>query len=95
MEKLIVMTMTESELFLLLKNVVKEAVREEFAPLRRQFEDRLIKLKEASKKLGVTGRTMYNLEKRGELFPIRIGAKVMYKESDIIQYVNKNVDRKR
>lgn len=41
--------MTESELFQLLKSAVKEMVREEFAPLRREFEDRLITLKEASK----------------------------------------------
>lgn len=89
MEKIIVLTMTESELFQLLKSAVKEVVREEFAPLRREFEDRLITLREASKKLGVTDRTMNNLEKRGELLPTRIGAKVMYRESDITQFVNR------
>ena len=46
-------------------------------------------LKEAAQKLGVTDRTMNNLEKRGELIPTRIGAKVMYKESDITQYLNR------
>lgn len=81
--------MTESELFLLLKSAVKDVMCEELAPLRRQFEDRLISLKEAAQKLGVTDRTMNNLEKRGELAPTRIGAKVMYRESDITQYINR------
>lgn len=80
--------MTESELSQLLKKAVKDVMCEEFAPLRRQFEDRLISLKEAAQKLGVSDRTMNNLEKRGELIPTRIGAKVMYRESDITQYLN-------
>ena len=68
--------MTESELFLLLKNAVKDVLKEEFAPLRRQFEDRLIPLKEAAQKLGVTDRTMNNLEKRGDVIGNFVSSKI-------------------
>lgn len=79
----------EFEYWSKVKDILKEVVSEELSDVRRQFEDRLITLKEAAQKLGVTDRTMNNLEKRGELIPTRIGAKVMYKESDITQYLNR------
>lgn len=86
----LMISMPVDELIKLINTSVSRAVKEEFKPLRKQFEDRLISLKEASKKLGVTDRTMNNLEKRGELIPTRIGAKVMYKESDITQYLSRS-----
>lgn len=79
------------ELGKLIELKLDEVLDRRFSPLRKQFEDRLISIKEASKKLGVTERTMSNLAKRGELMPTRIGTKVMYKESDITQYVNRRV----
>lgn len=81
--------MPVEELGRLIELKLDEVLDKRFSPLRRQFEDRLITLKEASQKLGVTDRTMSNLEKRGELMPTRIGAKVMYRESDITQYLNR------
>lgn len=86
----LMISMPVDELIKLINTSVSRAVKEEFKPLRKQFEDRLISLKEASQKLGVTDRTMNNLEKRGELIPTRIGAKVMYKESDITQYLSRS-----
>lgn len=85
----LMISMPVEELINLINTSVTHAVKEEFKPLRRQFEDRLISLKDAAAKLGVTDRTMNNLEKRGELIPTRIGAKVMYRESDITQYLNR------
>lgn len=85
----LMITMPVEELGNLIERRLDEVLDRRFSPLRRQFEDRLISLKEAAQKLGVTDRTMNNLEKRGELAPTRIGAKVMYKESDITQYLNR------
>lgn len=85
----LMISMPVTELANLIEIAVDKVLDKRFSPLRRQFEDRLITLKEAAQKLGVTDRTMNNLEKRGELIPTRIGAKVMYKESDIIQYLNR------
>ena len=84
----LMISMPVTELANLIEIAVDKVLDKRFSPLRRQFEDRLITLKEAAQKLGVTDRTMNNLEKRGELIPTRIGAKVMYKESDITQYLN-------
>lgn len=88
-ESVLMVTMTVTELQLMIKNAVNEAMSKEFAPLRRQFEDRLIDVKEAAAKLEVTRMTLYNLEKRGELIPLRIGSKVKYRESDITVYLRK------
>ena len=85
----LMISMPVTELANLIEIAVDKVLDKRFSPLRRQFEDRLITLKEAAQKLGVTDRTMNNLEKRGELIPTRIGAKVMYKESDIAQYLNR------
>lgn len=85
----LMISMPVTELANLIEIAVDKVLDKRFSPLRRQFEDRLITLKEAAQKLGVTDRTMNNLEKRGELTPTRIGAKVMYKESDITQYLNR------
>ena len=54
----------EFEYWSKVKDILKEVVSEELSDVRRQFEDRLITLKEAAQKLGVTDRTMNNLEKR-------------------------------
>lgn len=85
----LMISMPVTELANLIEIAVDKVLDKRFSPLRRQFEDRLMTLKEAAQKLGVTDRTMNNLEKRGELIPTRIGAKVMYKESDITQYLNR------
>lgn len=85
----LMISMPIEELSNLIERKLDEVLDKRFSPLRRQFEDRLISLKDAALKLGVTERTMNNLEKRGELIPSRIGSKVMYKESDITQYLNR------
>ncbi len=85
----LMISMPVEELGNLIERRLDEVLNRRFSPLRKQFEERLITLKEASQKLGVTDRTMSNLEKRGELMPTRIGAKVMYRESDITQYLNR------
>ena len=64
-------SMPVTELANLIEIAVDKVLDKRFSPLRRQFEDRLITLKEAAQKLGVTDRTMNNLEKRGELIPTR------------------------
>jgi len=45
--------------------------------------ERLLNRNETSKKLGVDPSTMYRWNKSGYLTPVRVGARVMYRESDI------------
>lgn len=85
----LMISMPVDELIKLINTSVSRAVKEEFAPLRRQFEERLIPLKETAEKLGVSERTMYNLKVRGELVPIYVSGKPTYRESDITQYLNR------
>ncbi|PXV61210.1 helix-turn-helix protein [Dysgonomonas alginatilytica] len=86
-EAVLMVTMTVSELQSMIKSAVNEVIQKEFAPLRKQFEDRLITADETATKLQVTRVTLYNLEKRGHLLPIRVGSKVMYSESAITVYL--------
>lgn len=83
-------TMSVEELGNLIERRLDEVLNRRFTPLRRQFEDRLIPMSEAAKKLGVSVRTLSNLEQRKELIPSRIGKRVMYSESSITQYLNRN-----
>ena len=39
--------------------------------------------------LGVSHVTLWKLEKKGELMPIRIGSKVLYRDADIQAYLNR------
>lgn len=82
-EHVLMVSMPVSELKQMIAEAVDKALDTKFEPLRKQFEDRLISADETAEKLGVTRMTLYNLEKRGELMPVRVGSKVQYRESDI------------
>lgn len=73
----------------LVKKVVSEEVSEQFKDVKKQFQERLIHRSEVAETLGVTPQTLWNLEKRGTLIPVRIGSKIMYRESDVTQYINR------
>lgn len=89
----LMISMPVDELIKLINTSVSRAVKEEFAPLRRQFEERFLTPKEAAEKLKVSERTMYNLKMRGELVPTQVGGKFKYRESDITQYLNRRDNR--
>lgn len=57
---------------------------------RESREDRLITRREAAKALNITLQTLWCLEKRGELIPNRVGKKVLYRETALTQYLNRN-----
>lgn len=80
---------TPDELKKMMEEVFYECFEKAFAPLRRQFEDRLITRHEAAKLLNVTLQTLWSMEKRGELIPNRIGKKVLYRETVLTQYLNR------
>lgn len=86
-EHVLMVSMPITELKQMITDAVDKALDTKFEPLRKQFEDRLITTNEAAEKLGVTRMTLHNLEKRGELIPVRVGGKVQYRESDITVYL--------
>ena len=88
-EHILMTSMPVSELERMLEKLIDARLDVKFEPLRRQFEDRLIGVKEVCEKLGVTRQTLVNLEKREELIPLRIGSKVRYKESAVTAYLAK------
>jgi excisionase family DNA binding protein len=88
-ESVIMVTMTIPELQNMIRSAVNEAVQKEFAPLRRQFEDRLIDRKEAAQVLGVTLSTLHNWHNNGTLSHVKIGGSVKYRESDITAYLSR------
>lgn len=86
-EHVLMVSMPVSELKQMINDAIDTALDRKFEPLRKQFEDRLITADEAAQKLGVTRMTLYNLEKRKDLIPVRIGGKVQYRESDLTIYL--------
>lgn len=84
-EPVLMIQMPVTELQRMIQEAVNSALDAKFEPLRRQFEDRLIGVKEVCEKLGVTRQTLYNI--KDELPPIKIGSKVRYKESAVTAYL--------
>lgn len=84
-EPVLMIQMPVTELQRMIQEAVNSALDVKFEPLRRQFEDRLIGVKEVCEKLGVTRQTLYNI--KDELPPIKIGSKVRYKESAVTAYL--------
>lgn len=84
-EHILMTSMPVSELERMLEKLIDARLDVKFEPLRRQFEDRLIGVKEVCEKLGVTRQTLYNI--KDELPPIKIGSKVRYKESAVTAYL--------
>jgi len=88
-ESVIMTTVSIQELEARMLNIFKEAIKQEIAPLRRQFEDRLIDRKDAAKALGVTLCTLHNWHNNGTLKHVKIGGSVKYRESDITAYLSR------
>ena len=63
-EPLLMIQMPVTELQRLIREAVKAEIKEEFEPLRKQFEDRFMGINEVCEKLGVTRMTLHNLEKK-------------------------------
>lgn len=61
---------------------------------RGEYERPTIDRREAAEKLNVTLSTLWRCAKEGYLVPVKIGAKVLYRASDIdkmlTQHLNKN-----
>ncbi len=58
---------------------------------QKRFQElpRLLSLKDTIAHLQVSRTKLWELEKQGMLIPTRVGAKIMYAETDIINYLNK------
>lgn len=48
----------------------------------------LINEAEAARLLGISERTMWSLAKRGEIVPVRIGNRKLYRRADVHQYAS-------
>lgn len=66
----------------------EEKVRTEEA-IRKNRELPTIDRREACKILGVTNTTLWKWAKEGSLVPCKIGSKVLYKASDIEEFINR------
>lgn len=53
----------------------------------------MLTIKEVSEKLRVTDRTLRNWIKTGYIKSYRIGKQIMFKESDIDEFINKNENK--
>lgn len=80
-----------------LREVVAGMVREERMridqALERKNEKATMGKQEAAAALGVQRSTLWRWEKQGLLVPVRIGAKVLYRASDIQDLLTKNQQR--
>lgn len=76
-----VMMINRSELKSELREIFSELLEE--AKAAQQPSDRLLTATETTKALGISLPTLWRWGKSGYLLPVRIGAKKLYKKSDI------------
>lgn len=89
------LTVSAQDLRIIINEMVlneRERIKDEMA---RNYELPCLTRKQAAEKLGVHINTMLALEKRRELIPERVGSKLLYRQSDIDEYlsINKNCKR--
>lgn len=49
---------------------------------------------EAARLLGVSERTLYNLTRRGEIPVVTIGRRKLYRQADVVEYLNRSTTTK-
>lgn len=70
-----------------LEDIVDKVLDRRFEPLKKKYEEKLVTRDEVLKVLKISAPTLWRMEQRGDLIPVRIGRKVMYKESEITRMI--------
>lgn len=72
----------------MMKGLMKEIFSEELSEVKKQYKEKMVTREEAMKALRVSGPTLWRMEQRGDINPVRVGRKVMFRESEITQIMN-------
>lgn len=83
----IMITMSYPEFEKALEDIVDKVLDRRFEPLKKMYEEKLVTRDEVLRVLKISAPTLWRMEQRGDLVPVRIGRKVMYKESEITQII--------
>ena len=83
----IMITMSYPEFEKALEDIVDKVLDRRFEPLKKIYEEKLVTRDEVLRVLKISAPTLWRMEQRGDLVPVRIGRKVMYKESEITQII--------
>lgn len=89
MEATIMIGMPLPEYKAMMKGLMKEIFSEELSEVKKQFKEKLVTRDEAVKVLRISMQTLWRMEQRGDISPVRFGRKVMYRESELTQIINK------
>lgn len=87
MEQRIIM-LSENELEEKLRNIVADFYQQVRKDIEKQTSESLLTATTVCKILEVDKSTLWRWEKRGYLYPIRIGCKIRYRRSDIDKMIN-------
>jgi excisionase family DNA binding protein len=68
-----------------LKNLIKEAVREELEAREQKEDEKMLSVSEVSTLFGVTKATVYNWTTEGKLSKYKVGGKVFWKYSEVME----------
>ena len=58
------------------------------------MNDKFLTVKNIAEYLGVNDSLIYDLIKKGELTSVRLGKKILVKESDLLYFISKNTNTK-
>ncbi len=84
------LSITADDLRVIVSTAVTDALtrQQPTPPAPVPAEERLLTRKETARKLHLSLVTLRELEKRGELVPVRATRRVLYRESEIERYLN-------
>lgn len=80
--------MSSPEFEQMLENIVDKVLDRRFEPLKKKYEEKLITREEVIKLLRISPPTLWRMQGRGDLNPVKVGRRIMFRESEITQLIN-------
>lgn len=80
--------MSCSEFEQMLEKIVDKVLEQRFEPLKKKYEEKLITRGEVIKLLRISPPTLWRMQNRGDLNPVKVGRRIMFRESEVTQLIN-------
>lgn len=84
----VMVSMSCSEFEQMLEKIVDKVLEQRFEPLKKKYEEKLITREEVIKLLRISPPTLWRMQNRGDLNPVKVGRRIMFRESEVTQLIN-------
>ena len=95
MESHILLTLDESDLRTIVRETIREEIKELMIFVHKEMDETLLTRKETAELLKITLPTLHNYQKEDRLKSYRIGRRVFFKKREILDAVNPSIKYQR